>query len=88
MPAKEHVIESDLDRIDKLRDENIDYSDIPELGDEMFAKPLPPWPPRKERARRRTTKPCVLDHASLLRGAYSQCFEQRLGAVLADRCAA
>ena len=48
MPAKEHAIKSDLDRIDKLRDEDIDYSDIPELGDDMFAKPLAPWPPKKE----------------------------------------
>jgi uncharacterized protein (DUF4415 family) len=37
-----------LDRIDRLRDEDIDYSDIPELGDEVFAKPLAPWPPKKE----------------------------------------
>jgi hypothetical protein len=42
MPAKEHVIKSDLNRIDELRDEDIDYSDIPELGDDMFAKPLAP----------------------------------------------
>ena len=48
MPVKEPVIKSDLDRIDKLRDEDIDYSDIPELGDDMFAKPLAPWPPKKE----------------------------------------
>ena len=48
MPAKEHAIKSDLDRIDKLRDEDIDYSDIPELGDDVFAKPLTPWPPKKE----------------------------------------
>jgi uncharacterized protein (DUF4415 family) len=48
MPAKEHAIKSALDRIDKLRDEDIDYSDIPELGDDMFAKPLAPWPPKKE----------------------------------------
>jgi uncharacterized protein (DUF4415 family) len=48
MPAKEPAIKSDLDRIDKLRDEDIDYSDIPELGDDMFAKPLAPWPPKKE----------------------------------------
>ena len=48
MPVKEPVIKSDLDRIDKLRDEDIDYSDIPELGDDMFAKPLVPWPPKKE----------------------------------------
>jgi len=48
MPAKEPAIKSDLDRIDKLRDEDIDYSDISELGDEMFAKPLTPWPPKEE----------------------------------------
>ena len=48
MPAKERAIKSDLTRIDKLRDEEIDYSDIPELGDEFFAQPLVPWPPRKE----------------------------------------
>ena len=48
MPAKERAIKSDLARIDKLRDENIDYSDIPELDDEVFAQPLVPWPPRKE----------------------------------------
>lgn len=48
MPAKERAIKSDLARIDKLRDEEIDYSDIPELDDEVFAQPLVPWPPRKE----------------------------------------
>src|SRR5256885_16215631 len=48
MPAKQHAIKSDLDRIDRLRDEDIDYSDIPELADEVFAKPLAPWPPKKE----------------------------------------
>lgn len=36
-----------LARIDKLRDEDIDYGDIPELDDEVFAQPLVPWPPRK-----------------------------------------
>ena len=48
MPAKERAIKSDLARIDKLGDEDIDYSDIPELDDEVFAQPLVPWPPRKE----------------------------------------
>jgi uncharacterized protein (DUF4415 family) len=48
MPARERAIKSDLARIDKLRDEDIDYSDIPELDDEVFAQPLVPWPPRKE----------------------------------------
>jgi uncharacterized protein (DUF4415 family) len=37
-----------LARIDKLRDEDIDYSDIPELDNEVFAQPLVDWPPKKE----------------------------------------
>lgn len=48
MPAKEHAIKSDLARIDKLRDEEIDYTDTAELDDDVFAQPLVPWPPRKE----------------------------------------
>ena len=47
MPAKERAIKSDLARVDKLRDEDIGYSDIPELDDEVFAQPLVAWPPRK-----------------------------------------
>jgi uncharacterized protein (DUF4415 family) len=48
MPVKEHAIKSDLARVDKLRDEDIDYGDIPELDDAVFAQPLVPWPPNKE----------------------------------------
>ena len=48
MPAKERAIKSDLTRIDKLSDEDIDYSDMPELDDKVFAQPLVPWPPKKE----------------------------------------
>ena len=48
MPAKEHAIKSDLARIDKLRDEDIDYGDIPELDAAIFGQPLVPWPPKKE----------------------------------------
>ena len=48
MPAKAPAIRSDLNRIDRLRDEDIDYGDIPELDDAMFAQPLVPWPPKKE----------------------------------------
>ena len=48
MPAKERAIKSDLTRIDRLNDLDIDYSEIPELDDEVFAQPLVPWPPRKE----------------------------------------
>jgi uncharacterized protein (DUF4415 family) len=39
---------SDLARVDKLRDEDINYSDIPELDDEVFAQPLVERPPKKE----------------------------------------
>src|SRR5918998_716940 len=48
MPVKERAIKSDLPRIDKLRDDQIDYSEIPELDDEVFAQPLVDWPPKKE----------------------------------------
>jgi len=48
MPGKEHAIKSDLARIDRTRDEDIDYSDIPELDDRVFAQPLVEWPPKKE----------------------------------------
>ena len=48
MPEKERAIKSDLARVDKLRDQDIDYSDIPELDDDVFAQPLVPWPPKKE----------------------------------------
>jgi len=48
MPVKEHAIKSDLARVDKLREEDIDYGDIPELDDAVFAQPLVPWPPNKE----------------------------------------
>jgi uncharacterized protein (DUF433 family) len=36
------LIKSDLARLDRMTDEDIDYSDIPELGDEFFAKALLP----------------------------------------------
>ena len=32
------LLQSDLERIDRMRDEDIDYSDIPELDDEFFAR--------------------------------------------------
>ncbi len=47
MPVKARVIRSDLAKVDKLRDEDIDYRDIPELDNDIFAQPLVPWPPKK-----------------------------------------
>jgi hypothetical protein len=37
MTVKKKSIKSDLDRLDAMKDEDIDYSDIPEL-DESFLK--------------------------------------------------
>jgi uncharacterized protein (DUF4415 family) len=41
-------IKSDVQRIDRLSDAEIDYSDIPALGDEFFTKAAAPWPPVKQ----------------------------------------
>lgn len=40
-------IKSDLAKIDALKDDEIDYSDIPALGDEFFEKISVPFPPPK-----------------------------------------
>lgn len=39
---------SDLKRVDALRDEDIDYSDIPELDADFFRKARVVVPPRKQ----------------------------------------
>jgi uncharacterized protein (DUF4415 family) len=41
-------IKSDLARLDRMRDSDIDYSDIPPLGDEFFKKATVAWPPKKQ----------------------------------------
>ena len=44
----EERTKSDLRRIDEMKDEDIDYSDIPELDAEFFATArvvVPPWKP-------------------------------------------
>lgn len=38
-------IVSDLARIDRMRDSDIDYSDIPEFDQAFLDKPAVPWPP-------------------------------------------
>ena len=45
---KPDAIGSDLKRVDALRDEDIDYSDIPELDAEFFRKARVVVPPRKQ----------------------------------------
>ena len=39
---------SDWTRIDRMKDSDIDYSDIPPLGDEFFKKATVAWPPAKQ----------------------------------------
>lgn len=41
-------IKSDLARLDRMKDSEIDYSDIPPLGDEFFKKATVAWPPAKQ----------------------------------------
>ena len=40
-------MKSDLARLDRMKDSDIDYSDIPPLGEEFFKKATVPWPPAK-----------------------------------------
>jgi len=40
-------IKSDLARLDRMKDSDIDYSDIPPLGDEFFKQATVAWPPAK-----------------------------------------
>jgi uncharacterized protein (DUF4415 family) len=41
-------IKSDLARIDRMKDSEIDYSDIPPLGKEFLTKATIQWPPVKK----------------------------------------
>ena len=41
-------IKSDLAKVDRMRDADIDYSDIPPLGNEFFTKATEAWPPAKQ----------------------------------------
>ena len=40
-------IKSDLARVDRMRDADIDYSDIPPLDKTFLKKATAPWPPAK-----------------------------------------
>jgi uncharacterized protein (DUF4415 family) len=37
-----------LARVDRIKDADIDYSDIPPLGNEFFTKATEAWPPAKQ----------------------------------------
>jgi hypothetical protein len=40
-------IKSDLARVDRMREADIDYSDIPPLDKSFLKKATAPWPPAK-----------------------------------------
>jgi uncharacterized protein (DUF4415 family) len=46
--VRKKSIKSDLARLDRMKDSDIDYSDIPPLGDEFFKKAAVAWPPAKQ----------------------------------------
>lgn len=48
MNANRKSIKSDLAKLDTLRDEDIDYSDIPALDDSFFARVVVEWPTQKK----------------------------------------
>ena len=41
-------IKSDLAKVDRMKDAEIDYSDIPALDKSFFTKALEAWPPAKQ----------------------------------------
>jgi uncharacterized protein (DUF4415 family) len=41
-------IKSDLARIDRMEDSDIDYSDVPRLDKAFLKKATMPWPPEKK----------------------------------------
>ena len=41
-------IKSDLTKLDRLKDRNIDYSEIPPLDTSFFKKATEAWPPAKQ----------------------------------------
>ena len=41
-------IKSDLARLDRMKDKDIDYSDIPALDNSFFTRPTVQWPPAKQ----------------------------------------
>lgn len=48
MSAKRKSISSDLKRLDKMKDENIDYSDSPPLDESFFKKEMVTLPQNKD----------------------------------------
>ena len=70
-------IKSDLARIDRMKDEDIDYSDIPALDEAFLAQPTVQWPPAKQQLTVRLDKD-VLDWLK----AYGTGYQTRINRIL------
>jgi uncharacterized protein (DUF4415 family) len=68
---------TDLARIDRMKDEDIDYSDIPALDDAFLAQPTVQWPPAKQQLTVRLDKD-VLDWLK----AYGKGYQTRINRIL------
>jgi uncharacterized protein (DUF4415 family) len=68
---------TDLARIDRTTDEDIDYSDIPALDDSFFTQPTVQWPP----AKRQVTVRLDTDVLDWLK-AYGRGYQTRMNRIL------
>jgi uncharacterized protein (DUF4415 family) len=70
-------IKSDLARLDRMKDKDIDYSDIPALDKSFFTKPTVEWPPAKQQVTVRLDTE-VLDWLK----AYGKGYQTRMNRIL------
>jgi uncharacterized protein (DUF4415 family) len=70
-------IKSDLARIDRLKDKDIDYSDIPALDNSFLTRPTVQWPPAKQQVTVRLDTD-VLDWLK----AYGKGYQTRINRIL------
>ncbi|MGA8028063.1 MAG: BrnA antitoxin family protein [Bryobacteraceae bacterium] len=70
-------IKSDLARLDRMNDNEIDYSDIPPLDNSFFTKPTVEWPPAKQKVTVRLDTD-VLDWLK----AYGKGYQTRISRIL------
>ena len=68
---------SDLKKLDRMKDKDIDYSDIPALDDSFFEKQTVTVPPRKEQLTVRLDKDIIAWFREQGRG-----YQTRMNAVL------
>jgi uncharacterized protein (DUF4415 family) len=75
--SKKLTTKSDLARLDRMKDKDIDYSDIPPLGESFLEKATAEWPPVKQQVTVRLDTD-VLDWLK----AYGKGYQTRLNRIL------